>query len=370
MNDLNRKLILISTSALALTASTGFLVQTEAYSKLKLKYNSLTKENQVNKINLEEQAKTIYQLGEVIKVKNDSITILNLKIDELVAETIQLKGKIKSLDQKVHQMSEKVNDLTKQIGTLEKSNKSFTARISTLENERSELLKKIESLDKKRTQEKLQLEEKKEKAEEHNRARKQLESELEGNKKQRQLLNVSPQTVVDEPVIAAPPAPVNPGIEDEKERIIASRKQMRMREIVMATNIDFNSISVREEKGGKDLDKLKGGEWRYTIINFDLINPKPDAIIKEEFILQVFDTDNQRVVPFNESNPGFPDSNIGATGYKFTYEGNPVEIAYFNSQQKNSKNYEVRLYYAGKGFLLPIKNGTTRIIEQGQVKQF
>lgn len=369
MNNLNRKLILIATTALAFTASTGFLLQTDAYGKLKINYNLLSKENQTNKKHINEQSLTIQQLGEAIKIKDDSIVVLNLRIDELVKETNVLKGKIKSLDQKVQQMSNKVNELTQQVGSLEVTKKSDQQKIKNLVAERDELLKQMEMLDKERMQEKQRLEANNAIVIQQNKELKKLEAVVKEEKATMKQLNESPVKETVEPAYAAPTPSINASIEDEKEEIIASRKQMRMREIVVATNIDFKSISIRDEKDGKDLDKIKNEGWRYTVINFDLTNPKPDAIFDEEFILQIFDTDNQRVVPFNESNPEFPDSNLGATGYKFTYEGKPLEIAYFNSQKKTSKNYEVRLYYAGKGFLLPLKNGTSRIVEDGNVVQ-
>ncbi len=367
MNSLNRQLILIATSALALTATIGFLIQTDAFNELKVEFKQVFKENEKNKKHVKEQAATIRQLGEEIFFKEDSIRRLNIRIAELVEETTTLKEKVRSLDIKVQKLSDNVNGLTKRINVLNSSKSKDQQKINELAKERDEILKQMELMDKQRTAEKDRMKMKEEKVRQQQQAMESLESSIKKKKESIDRLNVSPKKEVNEPAYAAPPAMT--GIENEKEEIIAARKQNRMKEIVTSTQIEFKSVSLRDEKSGKDLDKIKENGWRYTIVNFDLTNTDPDAIYDEEFIIQIFDVDNQRVVPYNESNPGYPDSHIGSTGHKFTYEGKPLEISYFNSQKKTGKNYEVRFYYAGKGFLLPIKNGNTRIVEDGTVVQ-
>ena len=365
MNSLNRQLILIATSALAITATIGFLLQTDAFNNLKVEFNKVFKENEKNKQQIKEQALTIRQLGEEIFLNEDSIRRLNIRVAELVDETIVLKEKIRTLDKKVYKLSDNVNSLTKKISALNSNKSKDQQKIKELAKEREEILKQMELMDKQRTADKERMKKKEEKVRQQQQAVEALESSVNKKKESLERLNVSPKREVNEPAYAAPPAMT--GIENEKDEIIAARKQSRMKEIVTTTRIDFKSISLRDEKSGKSLDKIKENGWRYTIIEFDMKNADPDAIYDEDFIVQIFDVDNQRVVPYNESNPGFPDSHLGSTGHKFTYEGEPMKIAYFNSQKKTGKNYEVRFYYAGKGFLLPIKNGNSRIVEKGTV---
>ena len=371
MNSLNKKLLLISLSALALTASTGFIVQTDAYTDLKIDFNLLLKENDKNIRQIQEQAITIQQLGEEIKVKDDSILTLNIKVEQLHEETTKLKGKIRTLDQKMRQMLEKVAGLSKTISILEKGKSTDYNKIHALTKERNELLKQMELKDREREQEKIRLNKKREDVAANRNAKKDLENQRRKQRDELKKLNENaPAEPAKEPMAAAhetPPVAAQQSIEAQKDEIIKARKQARMREIVMNTKIDYRSISLRSEKEGKDLDKMKNDKWRYTLIEFDLQNPDQNAIFDEEFILQIFDVDSQKVVPFNESNPGFPNSQVGATGLQFTYEGKPMKVTYFNSQKKTGKNYDIRLYYAGKGFLLPIPSGQNRIVAEGTV---
>ena len=372
MNSLNKKLILISLSALALTASTGLIVLTDQHAGLKIDFNVLKKDNQKKARQIDEQALTIQELGEVIKEKNDSISFLNLRVDELLVETDKLKNKVRSLDQRLAKMNDKVAGLSKQISGLKKGKTSDKNKIAALVKERDELLKHMEIKDKERTADKQLLNQKKKDVAANKKVRKKLEKQRDDQVVKMNSVDLPLQgKPKKEPAYAAPAtkpsSAAQQSIEAQKDEIIKARKQARMREIVLNTTIDYHEITLRNNKTGKDLDKLKNDGWRYTMIEFDLKNPDQNAIFDEEFILQVFDVDNQKVVPYNESNPNFPNSDMGATGYKFTYEGKPLQIAYFNSQKKTAKNYEVRLYYSGKGFLLPIASGNTRIVDAGLV---
>lgn len=358
MNNLNRRLILIATTTLALTATAGFLVQTDALNNLKDDFGLLFKENEKNKKNLDAQAILINQMDEEIRVKDDSITTLIITIDGLVSEINVLKEKIRSKDQKVQQLSSQVKELSGEINHLKNGSAADQAKILELEAERDDLLQQMVEIDKKREEEKKKLKVKKEAVNESNKELDELEKPFTASVAKENDFRPEPQ-----PAMHNAPASIN----DQMEVLIKARKQARMTEIVAKTEVDFQRVLLRDEKDGKDLNKLKNDGWRYTMIDFNLIHPNPDAIVGEAFILQVFDVDNEKVVPVNESNPGFPDSEIGSTGYRFVYDGSPLSIPYFNSQQKTSKNYEVRLYYAGKGYLIRLPNGTTRIVEDGNV---
>ena len=364
MNSLNWKLILIATSALALTATTGFIIQTDAYVNLKKNFHRVFKENEKNKKQIELQARTIRQLGDELRIKEDSIAFLNLKVEALVRETNALKNKIRSLDQKVKQKSAKVAALTKKINALEKTNSADKKKIIALAEERDELLKQMEMMDRQRTEAKTKVEKKENKLRHSNHAINKMKKQQQVSTQQfdQALANFQKHL----PVNAIQDILPISDFEEEKAEIIKARKQARLREIVMKTRVNFLSVKLSNEKDGNEIKKMKDG-WRFLIAEFDLQNPDPVALRDEEFILQVFDLDNQRVVPVNEQNPAFPNSPTGTTGYRFTYEGKPLKIAYFNSQKKTGKNYEVRLYYAGKGFLLPLINGKTRIVKDGEV---
>ena len=89
--------------------------------------------------------------------------------------------------------------------------------------------------------------------------------------------------------------------------------------------------------------------------------------LQNGFILQLFDVDKNQVVPFNEQNNIYPDSDLGAVGFKFQYAGRPVLIRYYNYQEKQSANYEIRLVYLNKNMAIPLKNGTLKIVQDGDV---
>ena len=367
MNSLNKKIILYAVSAVALTATIGFIIQTDALAGLKEDFNLLFKENERHKQQVGKQAVTIQQLGEEIKLRDDSISTLNLKITSLIEETTSLKNKIRSLDKKVQQRSEKVAVLTKKINTLEKNNSVDKKKMATLAKERDDLLKQMESMSRQRMDNSQQLEANKDKVTQNNTMLKQLKKERNEQKEKMKMLDGSAKpTPSKEPVHTASTAPAfvpnELSIAKQKDEIIQSRKMARMRDIVLSTTVNYKSVQLKNNKKGKELEEIKNGGWRYTVIELDLSNPDAEAIFDEDFIIQVFDLDDHKVVPVNESNPNFPDSEMGAAGYRFTYEGKPIEIQYFNSQKKTGKNYEIRLFYAAKGFLLPISNGKKWIV--------
>ncbi len=131
----------------------------------------------------------------------------------------------------------------------------------------------------------------------------------------------------------------------------------------------FSAFSLRNREAGNELKSVKKNEndWRYTFIDFDLDNTDSEAIMDEYFVLQVFDLDNNAVVPFNEKNMAFPNSEMGAIGYKFKYDGKPVSVRYINTQSKEGGNYEIRLVYLKNGLTFELANGKKKIVEAGKV---
>jgi hypothetical protein len=73
------------------------------------------------------------------------------------------------------------------------------------------------------------------------------------------------------------------------------------------------------------------------------------------------------LIPFNENNPGFPESTLGQEGYKVRFEGNPLQVKYFNSQKKDGENYEIKVFYQRNGLIFPLVNGSHSIIQRNEV---
>ncbi|HFA48286.1 MAG TPA: hypothetical protein ENJ95_04625 [Bacteroidetes bacterium] len=362
MDSFNRKLILIATSSLALTASFGFILQRDVIVNLKTEFNKIFIENKQNKQLLQDEMALTEELKSEIIVLENKVVLLEGNIVELNKKISELKAKLQSKDQQVTKLNNKVQSLTKQINQLKRGEASNLQKIKNLANERDELLKQMEIKDRERAMIKQRLKAKKDNATNSAVAKRKLQNSID--KKKKEVLNrptVSPFKPDNQDQVDAAPT-----INEEMEQIIRSRKHNRMKNILQNTKVDFKNITLKTNKNGKTIDKINGNGWRSTIIEFDLKNPDPDALMDENFIIQLFDLDNQVVVPVNEKNPGFPDSKLGSTGYKFTYENQPLNIHYFNSQKKTGTNFEVRLYYVGKDFLMPIKGGTKRIVKDGR----
>ena len=144
-------------------------------------------------------------------------------------------------------------------------------------------------------------------------------------------------------------------------------QQKRLANIVTNTKVNFESISLRNKENSNDLKKIKNDGWRYTFIDFSLENPEANALRDEYFLIQIFDLDNNQVVPMNEYNPGFPDSPQGSTGYLFQHTGKPVSVRYINTQLKQGSNYQVRLFYYKDKMVFPLRNGIQDIVKNGEV---
>ena len=84
----------------------------------------------------------------------------------------------------------------------------------------------------------------------------------------------------------------------------------------------------------------------------------------ENFIVKIVNSDTQEILSYIESNPNFPESDKDSKGVNFQYDGNLIEIAYYNNQPKEGKNYEAQLFYIdenGKEYLL--RHGIKQIIQ-------
>ncbi|MBK8563823.1 MAG: hypothetical protein IPN76_10910 [Saprospiraceae bacterium] len=196
----------------------------------------------------------------------------------------------------------------------------------------------------------------------------ELDSKIE--QREQELLEPIPQTS-PEPIINQSPSESlsaeAPNVPAELQATIKLRQQERLNNIVQNTSVNFKGISLRNRDGENELKRIKSDEWRYTFVDFDLSNVNQEAIMDEQFILQLYDLDNKVVVPFNEKNPAFPNSEMGAMGYKFKYEGKPVSVRYINTQPKEGSNYELRLVYPKNGVVFTLVNGMKRIVEEGKV---
>ena len=276
-------------------------------------------------------------------ILSDSIVLLNARIEDFKVEISRLKSKVQKLSGRIQQQEDKVKQLTAAINRLKSENVAKDARVARLEQERNQLLISMETADKERMKMQQQIS--------------KLKGELGMTNEQAAELNETKQSLNEEPA-----APMT-GIEDEK---VEHAPQKKLASILGFTEVQFGEIVVKEDQNGPAL-KRAGNNWQYVLLNFVLNHQDPEVLVGEEFLVQVYDLDQHKVVPFNEFNPEYPDSPVGNKGFAFVYRGQPVGIRYFNSQKKESKNYELRLYYYKDGMIYQLRNNRVKIIERGKV---
>ncbi|MBI1225564.1 MAG: hypothetical protein GC192_10045 [Bacteroidetes bacterium] len=363
--------LIITASAVSLALVAVILYQGGYISDLKQTIQNKDKKILAVNLQLEEQVGISAELEAKLQVYKDSVNLLLLENKDLHAKIETLKGTISKLNQVIQKHDDKVNELTSEIKKLRESGQNNANRIKDLEQQRDNLLKKMEAID----HERIALME----------ARKKNEIDEQTNNAKIETIENSARVEMDKvdpaPLMPAPPA-INqspaesntpnlsgPNVSEEMQAAIISRQQERLSNIMTKTQVKFESISLRNREGGNELKNIKknDNDWRYTFIDFDLDNIDREAIMDEYFVLQVFDLDNNEVMPFNEKNMAFPKSEMGAMGYKFKYDGKPVSIRYINTQAKEGSNYEVRLLFFKKDLAYELANGKKRIVESGKV---
>lgn len=372
MNSMSKKLALIFTaSAVALTLVAVILYQGGYISELK--QTILNKDRKIIAVSqqLDEQIEISAELEAKLQVYKDSVYLLQAENSSLHAKIETLKGTISKLNLIVQKHDDKVAELTSEINRLKESGQNNSSKIKALEQERDDLLKKMENID----HERMVLLEDKQASE---KVRQKNETKIEDLKEsvQKEMDKVdpvpvmpAPPTINQSPSESVKPAAIGPNVSEEMQAAIVSRQQERLSNVMTKTQVKFSAVSLRNREGGNELKNIKknDNDWRYTFIDFDLENVDREAIMDEFFVLQVFDLDNNAVMPFNEKNLAFPNSEMGAIGYKFKYDGKPVSVRYINTQAKEGSNYEIRLVYFKKGLTFELANGRKRIVEAGKV---
>ncbi len=131
------------------------------------------------------------------------------------------------------------------------------------------------------------------------------------------------------------------------ERTVRRARMLRISQIVSQTKVVYQKILLRKNKEGKPLTKIGKGknEWRFTEVSFFLENENQLALLDEKFMVKIVNSDTHEVLSYIESNPNFPDSDIDTKGLKFSFEGQLIEISYFNNQKKAGSNFQIQLYY-------------------------
>ncbi len=340
---LTKRLPLIVSLTSALTLACLVVYQSDVINDLRNLLQTTNEKLLQTRDLLDREVQRNEELEGQVFILSDSIVLLNARIEDFKVEINRLKSKVQKLSGRIQQQEDKVKQLTAAINRLKSENVAKDARVARLEQERNQLLISMETADKERMKMQQQIS--------------KLRGELGMTNEQAAELNETKQSLNEEPA-----APMT-GIEDEK---VEHAPQKKLASILGFTEVQFGEIVVKEDQNGPAL-KRAGNNWQYVLLNFVLNHQDPEVLVGEEFLVQVYDLDQHKVVPFNEFNPEYPDSPVGNKGFAFVYRGQPVGIRYFNSQKKESKNYELRLYYYKDGMIYQLRNNRVKIIERGKV---
>lgn len=122
------------------------------------------------------------------------------------------------------------------------------------------------------------------------------------------------------------------------------------------TKVNFKTI---EPKKDNDKKARSPRRWKYTLINLELSNKEMALLQDEIFVVEVWDLDKNLPLSPRESNAG-----TDTKGVTFSFTGNPVKtIRYPNYQDKESKNYAIKVLYNKNGKQYPLRNGGLQRID-------
>lgn len=299
-------------------------------------FNTIKKEKQERK-NLLVENKFLEESLETETQQNilltDDNTILREKLQELRDSIVLLESEVEFLQKKVKQQNETIKSIKSQLSKVEKDYIALRKHISelarkdevdqnlilALESEKAELRKQIANLNIEKDQEIL--------------AHQATEAEL-------------------------------------LDRQVSEARFKRITDIVNNTRINFQNVYAKKKRYGRPLSKIKteNSKWNYTIVEFFMVHNDLKLLIDESFVLKIVDSDTHEILSYIESNPNFPDSDRDTKGVKFKYDGNLVEIAYYNNQNRTGKNYEIQVFYVtedGEEYLL--QDGIKPFIIDGKV---
>ena len=279
-----------------------------------IKYLEETLESEIKENVVLEKENTL--LAKQLKELKAIVSKLKSEIASLKSTVKSQKSKIASYDKKLKQIEKDYKALKKQITDFTKSGHASKEQIAKLENEKALLRKKVEELHQEKEKELV--------------VTKQTEAEI-------------------------------------LDKQVSEAKFKRLTSIVNNTSIRFQSITGRKSRFGRPITKIKKKNWQYTIIEFFLEHNDLNLLLDEKFILKVVNTDTKEVLSYIESNPNFPNSDKDSKGIQFKFDGNLVEIAHYNNQQKKKGNYELQvLYLSEDGEEYQLLNGVRTITKDGK----
>ena len=281
-----------------------------------------------SKLKLEEKSRDIVFLEEtLVSEEKDNILLTekNTELNQLIVvlrDSIQdLEANISSLKRKLRSQKKRIKGINKKLKKYELDYKKLRDQVSTLAHQGQSAKEKIQLLETEKKEIKAALKQLQIVREEQARENEQITAEI-------------------------------------LDKEASERKFKLIHTIVNETTVRFSKIRAKKKQfSNKHLTKIKGSgkKWKYTLIDFYLENPAFEKLLDKNFVLKIVDTDSKEILSYIESNPNFPNSDQDSKGVQFKFDGNMVEIAYYNNQKKRGRNYEIRIYYLsddGEEYLL------------------
>lgn len=249
----------------------------------------------------------------------DSIALLNERILVLEANINELNNRVRELEQRINSRNKKIAELKAKIAQLTQAGAHNLERIQQLEREKSQL---------------------------------QLEQE-----------DSYEQVEVQEGQIAA--------LEQDRAQQINDRQHMQqLSDLLAQTVVRFDRVKLRKKPHGGNVNKKiskKEKKWNYTLLEFFLDHPEPRLLTGESFLLTLVDMDTGEVLPYNQENPEFPDALYESAGVPFSFDGNKVEVLYYNQDIKTGSNYEVQVSVVRDGKAHRLVNGTYTLVSDRRI---
>lgn len=150
------------------------------------------------------------------------------------------------------------------------------------------------------------------------------------------------------------------------ERTESEKNFQKLASIVNQTMVNFNKISVRKARYGKQIPKVSGRNWKYTVIELGLDGVDPSLLMEGSFMIKILDRDKNSVVTYLEANPNYPYNTIEKDGVEATFDGNLIEVVHHNNFKKSGKNFDLIVNFVdASGEEYTLLNGVKQFINNG-----
>jgi myosin heavy subunit len=362
MNSTNKRLFLTLGTVVSIVLLGTILYQTDLIGELKQGLD--TERRRADKAEEELQVKNdmVEQLSTENQLLQDSIEGLKLEIATLEETIQQQKTQIGNLNRIISTQENKITRLSQKIAELEGNSAANSRKIQQLEAEREAVLQDMARMDQLRTElQQAHVEINRLKAAAASKVE-NINTRVAGGQSQSSPAPQRREQAQQQSVpVVIPETTGGTG-----QPAAASNPNAKLPEVLAQTNVIYHEVTLQKKKTGPNLKEIDTRNWFFTTVNLDLDHPNKNLLVGEEFVVMIHDMDMNVVVPMNEENPEFPDSQSGFHGYLFRYRGEPVQIRYYNNQEKNGSNYEIRLYHKHGGNLIPLPEKSAHQIVKGR----